>query len=609
MDKCLSFESFKLFLIEELQNHSFLSNLGNNGMEEIQHVLNPLTCCENAMDSFFLAISYILDHDGKSSSFILLLHYIESIMSHSGLLFCEQIENITRSINSADLTFFILLLLLNQANSPSQIVCCVSLLKEFTSREHHIQLHSFSLHIMSSYLINSFEVNEGMEDLLLFAGEWFATLYELTSFDDCLYIKNLCNLCNHDYDSKWHWLLLNSIIRTGSLSSQLREILIIRLFLPLLEKNKPIKRLSSYPFVLNFLRLLIQQLFPVIPKDYFVLWSDCLLYCHHLLLSSTDDIDSLLMFILYAIQYFSLSIPQINKCLILCKELFPQTSSSTFLNDTLVHCICSLFLNSFYNTNKTILNRGLSLLSSLPLNSISQDMTQSLIRSILWLDASLLKYDLDHSIPYSNKSNRKDCLQLLSHFPLEFQDLVEWLFIPLYPHLKQLPREQDLQTLLAHSVTSSTCLDFTNHSVILDLIYQLLISIPFTPSNQPMSHIVNVITCKSKEGIRPLLQTPYSSLLFKHLIHIGHEDWLEPFLPECCLNDSYMVSTHPSNLVYVLCSFPYSQLQQILIESSCAIQSDRQLLIVLKYLYAANEKAFHEYDQLPNQESQTYIVP
>lgn len=597
MNQCTSLESLKEYLLGIFSRDDVLSK---SRFDEIQQYLNPLEPCEDYELAFLHAVYYVLVEDG--ANFILLLRYVESIVLKNGILFHRVNVEISKDIAISDLTFIFLLFLLEQSRVESQSVCCTSLLREFFRCGFYADLHSFSLSIFSAYCLSSFQADFVCNDFYQFAAELFSFSCDLPQYCCWNTLEEMIQFGIHNFGSQKPWMFINSLLQVGITSDRLKEYVFAHVLLPLVEKPSSIKKISNCSHILNTLRLLIQNIYTVIPREQFLLWLECIQYSHSLI--SSEEVDSLLLMLLYAIQSYSLSIHQINHCLSACSHLL---SLSQFTVTCLIHVICSLLLNEPYRTNRTILKRSLSLLLTLP--AIPNDCQSFMTQSVLYIDSFLIQSDINHGLSYSTKSVRALCLQLLFSLPISFHDVIHWFAIPLYVHQSNgFPwlAEEDVQQILRYSLSQASSLIVSQDRLVMDVVYRILATFacPSSMLDEESKFFYDIVFSPSRDAISSLLNSCHLPYACKHLLE-NKETWIEPHLLDCLHQDCvYRMNGNGSDTLNLAASFSYTRLQELLIESSCQIQSDHDLLVVLKLLYAVNHSTFSKYHQLATEKEQ-----
>lgn len=617
MEHCSSFESLYLYFKEIYEKKQQNEDYTDLPLSTIQNYVNPQFNNNDYEIRLYNTILWIMENGKKKGDFFLFIRYVESIIVKYGCLFRNEEDDVNQDWNVFDGTLVVFLFLYKYCNTISQKLCCIKLFRSFYQHGYYLHLHSFSYSIMSDFLLTTIKEEECNDDFLLFVSEWFSTVCELPQFPNWQALQDFFSLSLTQLSNTNIWKAIDSFIKNLPTSCSFYKSLFSSVILPLLEISSIGRILESSPHVLNLIRILIQKISPSIGKDFINLWIDCLGHCFSLYSSFTfDDLENIIHFLLSSIQQDSLTIPQLNKCLLIlinCFEIINKQSNS--LSSHVLQTICSLFFKPSYQFNKTVISRCLSILSLLSSQQqeFSSDQIHLLIESVLFIDSKWIQQDLDESKVWNEQEIRKDCLEFLLKIPFSFQFIVEWLFLPILNYSSLWNHQTDLHQLFIHSLSNTTQILFSSDPLILQVIFTIL----NTFKSSILIH--SAFDSVSKEFLS-LIITPslneqtLSSLLSSHQIHylnhlssssIDNTSWLISYLSDLLReNSTYLLSGDLTHGLSLVCSLSYSSLQEALIEHSCLLQNDEEVVLLLKLLVVVNEVSYSTFHQLAQQQAQ-----
>lgn len=299
-------------------------------LPSVNECVNPLPYHLDCCTRFQFVIQWMADCLDSGSDLILFLHHVESVIHKDGYLFSSDISDCCQEVNTADYSMVILLLLYEYCTSISQQLCCIGILKEFCNRGNHLRLHSKCISTVTSFFLTMIKTTSPCPNFCSLACEWLSSVLELTDSPSTPLVHDFFKDCIGSQDCKPLWKSLDSIIQSVSVSSTFFTILVNDLFFPLISNPLSIKALSYCPFILNWVRLLVQKASPTISKEVFPLWSECLLHCTVALSAvSSDEVENVLSFILFSIQNYSLSIQFLCRSLQIATQLLQLIHSQS----------------------------------------------------------------------------------------------------------------------------------------------------------------------------------------------------------------------------------------------------------------------------------------
>lgn len=579
-------------------------------LPSVDECINPLSYHLDCYSRFHYVIQWMSECVDSGSTFILFLHHVESIIYKSGLLFSTDLSDCCQEVNTADYSMVILLLLYEHCTAVSQRLCCVCILKEFCNRGYHLRLHSNCVSTVTSFLLTIIKTAPPCPNFSSFVCEWLSSVLELTDSPSVPLVHEFCKDCLCSQDCKSLWKSLDTIVQSVSVSSFFFRMLVSDLLVPLMHNPPSIKALSFCPHILNWVRLLIQKASPTIDKEVFPLWSECLLHCTVALSCvSSDEVENLLCFILFSIQNYSLSIPSLCRSLQITTQLIQlihslSMSLSSTLLDSVISVICPLFLQSHYRSNKTLINRSLSLFSLLSKFTLSKESIQTLTQTLLYIDSSLIQHDIENDHSYKPSGSRHDYMDCINNLDPPIQMVVEWLLLPLSSFHSLWLQQDDLVQIINHSLMSSTSLMFSNDILVHQILWPLLSSLSDKPPhlNEASQQFLMLCSSHTENSITTLLTSNLSSeqvsFLCMQLISQKKTSLALPYITQLLIADhSYTITGEPSSVLQLISLLPFTTLQEKLIEQSSSIQTDIDLVMVLKLLFVVNMVFFREHHQ------------
>lgn len=577
-------------------------------LPSVNECVNPLPYHLDCCTRFQFVIQWMADCLDSGSNLILFLHHVESVIHKDGYLFSSDISDCCQEVNTADYSMVILLLLYEYCASISQQLCCIGIMKEFCNRGNHLRLHSKCISTVTSFFLTMIKTTSPCPNFCSLACEWLSSVLELTDSPSTPLVHDFFKDCIGSQDCKPLWKSLDSIIQSVYVSSTFFTILVNDLFFPLISNPLSIKALSYCPFILNWVRLLVQKASPTISKEVFPLWSECLLHCTVALSAvSSDEVENVLSFILFSIQNYSLSIQFLCRSLQIATQLLQLIHSqsmtpSPFILDSVISVVCPLFLQPHYRLNKTLINRGLSLFSLLSKFTLSKESILTLTQILLYIDSSLIQHDIENDHPYKPAGSRHDYMNCICCLDPPIQMIVEWLLLPLSPFRALWLQQVDLVQIINRSLMSSPNLVFSNDFLVHQILWTILSSFPNTTTHLDKASQQFLMICSSqtentfKTLLTSRLSSEQLSFLCQQLISQKKSSLVLPFITQLLITDhSYTITGEPSPVLQVLSLLPFTTLQEELIEQSSSIQTDRDLVMVLKLLYTVNMVFFREH--------------